>query len=432
VIRQPGGPNDEAPAFPEAPASQLTLATPGVRVVLDVRPLQEPDRAPTTAIYLGQLLAAFAARPLSGESFALMLQAGLTDPTEAISGLAVIGRRLLPPTRLLRSGAMTVDPFLLRGASLGAGWRAERGGAAGAVYHAVGGVAPLASGLPVVVTVLDLAPWERPDVYLRSPAARFGHRLRTRIMRDAAAIVVGSEAVARSTRSLLRLRRDKIRVVPLAARDAFDPAAREAAPLERRRLGLPERYLVYPGRFDARQDLVTLLAALRRLVRIGRPRPLDSDLPWPPRVLLVGASPADRAALARSAARHDVGELLLYAPLLEPGRLAAVVAGARAAVLPMVSDASAFAAIEALAAGTPVIASAVGALPEAVGSAGILVEPRDAERLASALATLWTDDEMHARFVTLAEERSSHRRTWSEVADETRRVYAEVATRPSR
>ena len=33
---------------------------------------------------------------------------------------------------------MTVDPFLLRGAALGAAWRAERGGAGGAVYHAAG------------------------------------------------------------------------------------------------------------------------------------------------------------------------------------------------------------------------------------------------------------------------------------------------------
>ena len=113
----------------------------GVRVVLDVRPLQQPERAPTTAIYLGELLRAFDAQPIPGESFALMLQAGLDDPTQSLDGLDVVGRRLLPPTRLLRAGAMTVDPFLLRGASLGAGWRAERSGAVGAIYHARAGVA---------------------------------------------------------------------------------------------------------------------------------------------------------------------------------------------------------------------------------------------------------------------------------------------------
>src|SRR4051794_25181393 len=105
---------------------------PGLRVVLDARPLQEPERAPTTAAYLGALLAAYDADPLEGESFALLLGSDLDDPTAALHGLSVVGRRLLPPTRLLRSGALTVDPFVLRGASLGAAWRAERGGAAGA------------------------------------------------------------------------------------------------------------------------------------------------------------------------------------------------------------------------------------------------------------------------------------------------------------
>ena len=112
---------------------------PGVRVVLDVRPLQAPDRAPLAAAYLDGLLSAFDAAPLVGESFAFLIGSDLDDPTTDYEHLEVIGRRQLPPTRLLRSAAMTVDPFLLRGAAVGSAWRAERGGAAGAVYHAVGG-----------------------------------------------------------------------------------------------------------------------------------------------------------------------------------------------------------------------------------------------------------------------------------------------------
>jgi len=180
-IRAPLGAADSGRSAPDAP---------GVRIVLDARPLQEPDRAPLTAAYLGGLLGAFDAAPLDGESFALLLQSDLDDPTERYDGLTVVGRRLLPPTRLLRSGALTVDPFLLTGASLGAAWRAERGGAAGSVYHAVGGAIPLASGIPVVVTLLDLAPWELPHAYQSGTVARFGQRLRGRLLRDAAAIVV--------------------------------------------------------------------------------------------------------------------------------------------------------------------------------------------------------------------------------------------------
>lgn len=401
---------------------------PGVRVVLDARPLQEPDRAPTTAAYLGELLGAFDADPRAGESFAFLLQSDLDDPTERFERLSVVGRRLLPPTRLLRSAALTVDPFLLRGASLGAAWRADRGGAAGAVYHAAGGAVPLLSRIPTVVTLLDLAPWELPHAYQRGMATRFGQRLRAQLLRDAAAVIVGTVAVANAARRLLHLRRERVHVVALAARPEFGLGNdRDAARRERERLGLPERYLVYSGRYDARQDLATLLRALADLAAAGRPAGLPHAAPWPPRLLLAGASPDDRAALARAAAREGVGDALAYAPGLATERLATLVRGARAAILPVVSDAAGLAAIEAIASGTPVVASAVGALPTIVGAAGIIVEPRDPGRLAVALATIWTDDGIHAGLSDAAAERArTDGRTWADVADETRAVYAAV------
>lgn len=442
----------------ESASGGATPSAPGVRVVLDVRPLQDPDRAPTTAAYLEGLLAAFDADPLAGESFAFLLQAGLPDPTERFTALEVVGRRRLPPTRLLRSGALTVDPFVLRGASVGAGWWAGRGGAAGAVYHTASGAAPLASGLPLVVTLLDLAPWELAGTYQRTPAAAFGQRLRGRILRDAAAVIVGSEATRRAARRLLHVKTDRLHVVPLAARAAFRigpegsgkgepghaidsvrpggpgeraasgsgrPIARPDPRSDRERLGLPLRYLVYSGRYDARQDLRSLLGALGRMAAAGRPAGLGPEVAWPPRVLLVGASPDDRAALALAAAREGVGELLAYAPGLPPERLAGLVAGARAVLLPVLSEAAGLPAIEAIAAGTPVVASAIGALPELVGRAGILVEPGDPGRLATALAAIWTDDALHTALRADALERAGPgRRTWADVARETRAVYA--------
>jgi glycosyltransferase involved in cell wall biosynthesis len=419
-----------------ADPGRATSRVPGVRVVLDARPLQEPDRAPLTAVYLDGLLGAFDSAPVSGESFALLLGSDLDDPTERFDRLSVVGRRLLPPTRLLRSAVLTVDPFLLSGATIGAAWRADRGGAAGAVYHAVGGSIPLITGLPLVVTLLDLAPWELPGAYQRGATSRFGQRLRARLLRDAAAVIVGTEAVGVAARRLLHIPRDRIQVVALAPRPAFrswesGPVATRASRdprAERDRLGLPERYVIYSGRYDARQDLGTLLRALAELGAAGRPDGLPAEAPWPPRVLFAGASPDDRAALARAAAREGVGETLAYAPRLDEDRLASLVRGARAALLPVVSDSAGLAAIEAIASGTPVVASAVGALPEIVGAAGILVEPRDPARLAQALATAFVDDRVHGSLVALARERAdAWQRTWADVARETRAIYAEAA-----
>ncbi len=429
------GPRDRVDPQPTLREIGDEPSSPGVRVVMDVRPIQEPDRAPITAAYLEGLLGAFDADPLSGESFAFLLRSDLDDPTGAYEHLDVVGRRLLPPTRLLRSAALTIDPFLLRGASLGAAWRAERSGAAGAVYHTAGaGPLPIASGLPIVATLLDLAPWELPEVFARSASARFGQRLRAQLLREAAAVIVATPAVAKAARRVLRIRSDRLRVVPLAPRPAFIHAVGSAAvrldadaTRERERLGLPERYLVYSGRYDARHDLATLLRALVALAEAGRPDRLPEDVAWPPRILLVGASPDDRAALARAAARHDIGDSLAYAPRLPAVIVAGLVRGARAAILPVVSDAAGIAASEAIACGTPVIASAVGALTDLVGGAGILVEPRDPERLAVALRAVWTDDRVHERIAANARERATwQRRTWADVARETRAIYAEV------
>jgi glycosyltransferase involved in cell wall biosynthesis len=422
-------------ALGEAASADLP---PGVRVVMDVRALQEPTRAPRTAAYLDGLLSGFDDDPRPGESFAFLLASDEDDPTTRFANLEVVGRRMLPPTRLLRQAALTVDPFVLRGASVGAAWRAERGGAAGAVYHAAGNAVPIASGLPTVVTLLDLAPWELPGAFQRGTASRFGQRLRARLLRDAAAVLVGTDAVARSARRLLHLRRDRIHVVPLAPRPAYaaamqsDPGRQAAARAAADRFGLGDRYLVYQGRHDVRQDAATLMAALASLGSAGRPARLAPEADWPPRILVLDATPDDRASLARIAGRHGAGEQLVYAPILPPRETAAIVAAARAVVLPVVSEASGLVAIDALAAGVPVIASAVGALPAIVGSAGILVEPRDRERLAVAIATAWGDDSVRAGIAAAARARAAtpdQARTWVDVANDVRAIYAAVGRR---
>ena len=226
--------------------------------------------------------------------------------------------------------------------------------------------------------------------------------------------------------------------MPLAPRSAYAGAHR-AAP-ERQasaraaveRFGLGARYIVYSGRHDVRQDAATLMAALASLGSANRPSGLAAEADWPPRILVVDATPGDRAALARIASRHGAGDQLTYAPILPADETAAIVAAARGVVLPVVSEASGLVAIDALAAGVPVIASAVGALPEIVGSAGILVEPRDRERLAVALASAWGDEAVRVGIAAAARSRASGpsgSRSWIDVANDVRSIYASVGRR---
>ena len=314
------------------------------------------------------------------------------------------------------------------------------------------GAIPIASRLPLVVTLLDLAPWELPGVYQRSPAAAFGQRLRGQILRDAA----GGDRRYRGDRPgrperSSRSRPERIVVIPLAARAAFQPAppsvpsagarnrpsgagsaptARVTVAPDRERLGLPERYLVYSGRYDARQDLGSLLGPLRPARRRGSAGRARSGR------RLAAPSPADgRLAGRPGRARPGLGPAgRRGAPGLRTGlsieRFAALVAGARAAILPSISESAGLSAIEAMAAGTPVIASAVGALPEIVGRRRDPGRAARADRLAAAIAAAWTDDDLWPRLRAEALARGGPgRRTWADVARATRVAYTDVGAR---
>jgi glycosyltransferase involved in cell wall biosynthesis len=161
---------------------------------------------------------------------------------------------------------------------------------------------------------------------------------------------------------------------------------------------------------------------------------------WPPIVVL--ATSGETEALARLVEREGAWPLVHLVPRLDPTDAAVLLAGARALVHPALVEGSGLPAIEALSAGVPVIASSVGALPEIVGKAGILVPPRDPRRLAAAISATWSDDKLHARLARAAAKSAQNaqnahgaqggkgpRRSWADVAAETREVYALAAAR---
>jgi glycosyltransferase involved in cell wall biosynthesis len=69
----------------------------------------------------------------------------------------------------------------------------------------------------------------------------------------------------------------------------------------------------------------------------------------------------------------------------------------------------------------------VGTLPEVVAGAGILVEAGDPDRLATAIRTAWSDADPWPALVGAARERAELRRTWADVARETREAWSLAA-----
>ena len=135
------------------------------------------------------------------------------------------------------------------------------------------------------------------------------------------------------------------------------------------------------------------------------------------------AVPAEPGAAAPSTA--EVERVIVTGFVDEP-TLAALYAGAECLLHAAFLEGFGLTALEALAAGTPVVGYAGGAVAEVVGDAGLLVPSGDEDALASALGRFLDDDALSAALRGRARARASSF-SWDRAADETLAVYRSVA-----
>ncbi|MBI3298073.1 MAG: glycosyltransferase [Elusimicrobia bacterium] len=203
-----------------------------------------------------------------------------------------------------------------------------------------------------------------------------------------------ARAVAANSR---RCRADVALFAPAARRARVvtfgAPAARPSAPPR----GLPPRFALCASRRADHKGVDVLLFAWSRLAAEGLRIPL----------VLCGTDHS-RGKLTRLARRLGVADLVRDLGVLEHGALQAVMRRAEFLVLPSREEGFGLAAVEALAAGTPVLASRVGGIPEVVrsGREGLLVPPKDPAALARAARRLWEDRRLRARLSAGARRRA--------------------------
>lgn len=254
------------------------------------------------------------------------------------------------------------------------------------VLHA-GGVVPLAvGGARVVLTVHDLRPLEAPEGFSRTKVAYLRAML-PRSVRRADVVTTPSQTVADTIEARFP-GVGPVRPVPHGiGPDLFGPVPDHELDRVRATYGLAGRWLVYPVITYPHKDHLTLVRAFATVAA----RHPDVDL-----VLTGGEGPAEeevRAAVAASPAAeriHRVGRV--PRPDLD-----ALIAGAAAVPFPSRYEGFGNGALEALARGVPVVASATTSLPEVVGPGGVLVPPGDVDAWADALDGLLSDPDRAAR-----------------------------------
>jgi len=154
-------------------------------------------------------------------------------------------------------------------------------------------------------------------------------------------------------------------------------------------LGIEGFALGVAGRLTEQKALEDTLAALARVPRVA--------------LLVLGDGP-ERAALERRAAQLDLSDRVRFLGAGTRDDVMVLFRAVDAALLTSAWENLPHTLLEALAAGTPVIATAVGGIPEVVrdGENGLLVPPRDVAAAASAIDRLVRDDVLRASLAASA------------------------------
>lgn len=241
--------------------------------------------------------------------------------------------------------------------------------------------------------------------------------------------VVPSEFVASTVRELYQLDADHVRVIPwgvghhITPVTGFDNEMRRSEKLERLLPSLP--YILFIGTVEPRKNIPELRAAMRLLAERGTRAQL-----------VVRLSPApgqdSRALLREAAAALDIGDPeldhVVVLPPLSSTEISFAIAKASVVCLPSTYEGFGLPALEAMAAGVPVVVANRTALPEVVGNGAMVVEPH-ADAIADALGSILGSSELAKSLADRGRQRSQDF-TWGHATTKLLAVLEEAVTRP--
>jgi glycosyltransferase involved in cell wall biosynthesis len=240
-----------------------------------------------------------------------------------------------------------------------------------------------------------------------------GNRLRLAAIRRVAAVITDSESSRNDFLRFTDYDPSRVYLIPLGVSERFRPVDRKDGDRGEERDGRPMRIL-HVGHCGVYKNIEGILRSIPLLVaRLG------------PQVVFVKVGgPFTRSQLALID-RLGIEQHVQHLGMVPAADLPGVYADADLLLMPSLHEGFGLPALEAMACGTPVIASNQGSLPEVVGEAGLLVEPNDIEQIAAAAERLLTDAELRAELRKRGLERA-RTFTWERTARETLAVYRSV------
>ena len=302
-------------------------------------------------------------------------------------------------------------------------------------YTHLGGVmAKLNYGIPLVITVHSLEPlrpWKREQL---GGGYDFSLWVEKTALEMADAVIAVSEETKRDVLSLFDVKEERISVIHNGI-DLSEYQAKED-PVTLRSLGVdPDRpYLLFVGRITRQKGIIHLVRAIRSMDP-GFQIVLCAGAPDTPEI-------AAEMQEAVSAARAHHPDIVWIEKMVSRPEAIILYSGATVFVCPSIYEPFGIINLEAMACGTPVVASAVGGIKEVVvdGETGFLVplnqmtespfEATDPEAFSADLAAkinlLMADPDLAARMGKAGRLRAEELFGWDAIARKTEGLYRKI------
>ena len=264
-----------------------------------------------------------------------------------------------------------------------------------------------------VITIHDLTLFLFPKWHPAERLRKMGRWLAAS-SRRADHILVDSMSTKSDLMRCMSVDAHRITVVPLAAAASFRPLpAADVEPVLRTYALGRGTYALFVGTIEPRKNLLRLLEAVE----------IAGESIGP--LVMAGADGWGNQEIRDRMARLYRAGRIRYLGYVPGAALPALMNGARAFVYPSLYEGFGLPLLEAMACGTPVVASNVSSLPEVVDAAGLLVDPNDPEALAGAMQRVWGDEDLRAELRARGLARASQF-SWERTARLTFGVYRNV------
>jgi len=258
-------------------------------------------------------------------------------------------------------------------------------------------------------------------VHLRLPGNRrlstYGYAwpMLLAVSRRADQIVTVSQFSKREIVDALGVPESKITVIPCGVSNEFSPSTARARLAELNdSFHLPSPFILYVGNLKPHKNVITLLRAFALLRKTKR---------IPHALVIVGDDPHWRKTTLEACRRLGISDLVRFLPHVEQCLLPGLYGAAEAVVLPSTLEGFGLPVIEAMACGTPVIASNAASLPEVGGDSALYFDPVSAEELAGQVERLLASPELRSRLQQRGLQRAQ-KFSWQECAREHIALYS--------